>query len=589
MDQRQIVQRALESEHITLYVFELIKILNIPKEQVTEDDIHQFIHIIALQQYYPNPHNMLWIKILLSVTDQTLLENGHPPSRGTSSQLSSIITPVGAYNIRFEIFEIEEIKETLGVFEDDLKNYHTIKWDTRPFPNTELSLNEADFSRLLSSLIENVISLVKKMNLIVSLESQAPINGQKNNQRPASQEFNRVLRVRPDFLLRGEVGGISVSIPIEMKTNIKKIVDEIQTKGKIEEPSSLSILQQITGYLIQAKSSMGILSDYSRTVVIKIDFDKTLSKEQDHDIIDHLHFQYIIVQNDGAPFTLRKMILWVIYHTFKISTVDEINGERSKLRLFARLLVRDPENVRQEERRLSTELRNELSRSDEVVELVDADIEMEVIARSKYYTTIMIPFHKYKLYFNQNVRDRNIEKVSIKIWNPQGTRFNHPAIVDDEKIEEMGNLHHRTSLFNSLIARETNSLLRIDRYNDSQTNISLKMNAPKVLGSGSISIYDRYGLIQHIGLYIATSYIEQTRQFELNDFTNLENQTQILNEEVGLAHMKNLTLDDIIISNENVYLTGYEMTDTIDNVRFRARNIRLEDYRDMIERRRRRV
>lgn len=534
MDRREIMNKAHDNGHVSLYDFNYTNIL--PDTYNEENMTHRNIMILIrkLNSILEETNHPLWVKLLLSIPDKTLPERlqNDPPSTGSSSQMNSILNDPKKYDPQFEKLNYNEIKKALQIFEEDIQRLDHISWSLN-FLSDPSTSNESQQSLLLYPIISDTIALLRELNVFVALNYQKSIgvNTVSWEQEPISPEFERVLKVKPDFLIEGEVNGYEVAIPFEIKTNLETFCNEIRDTGSVKKSSSLSILKQLMNYSIQSKSSTIIVGDYFKTIVLQINFEKTLTKDEEGtDMINELSFKYVIVENDGTPFTILKLFLWVIYTMFKLRTVEEMKIERSKLRLLGKLMERSHNEIENNEESRTSYLTGELTQSGEMVKVIEDDLDLKVTKQTSICTVLTIPFQKYKLYFDQNLKDEAIDKISIKIWNAE-----HPFLSDDEELV-INFKKDRIPALRQCIIRETKALSAIQNYNELQTDNSMKLNAPRLFGSGSITVFDKYGLIKNIGVYIATSNIQESRNFESKDVENLEKQLDILNKQVGLKH-----------------------------------------------------
>lgn len=551
--QRRTIERVHQEKHSSLYQYDYTVPLDCNHEDVTPQilrEIMSFANAVPVL-FEPDKH-LLWTKFKLSLPDKVSSHNLDKPSIAGYNQVISLLNPIGGYDTRFTKFESSEFQKVLEEFEFDLANLDEADWFPRHTLMTTQKTNEASQSRAFGVIAQDIVRLMQDMKIMVNLEEQVVTGGATN-----VEEFNQALGIKPDFLFTGEVHEHQLIIPAEMKANINLFVEEIESSGRISEESSLGLLEQCFSYALQTTSDITILSDYYKTIIIEIDFEKTLQKdEKGDDFMNELHFNYVVLKNEDKGLTLRKALLWALYRTFKTQKLENIQTTRTKWNLLAKKMKRSPSKTMEQEKKVSQRFRKELEKFGEVTELSSENLELETIEKEEDYTIGTMPFKKYKYYFDKDAKDDGgIEKVRIKIWNPQGAMSNHPAVADDEFEEQ--NLCFKTQFFHNLIVQEANALLKIDAYNKNQSNDLMKVNAPGFLKSGSCVIYDKFGLIKHIGLYIATSNVQMTREFEQKDVKDLENQVNLLNSQIGLQH-GDLSLENVFVNKDQVYLTGFE-------------------------------
>lgn len=498
MELEAVLERAHEEVNTPLKDFDCKRLLNCPIEDVTEEDLTRLILEANYSSIFrePNSHQ-LWTNFRLSlpVKANSSHHNLNQPSSVCSNQLASLLH---SFDAHFSQFEVSEFRRIFDEFDLHLSKYETMQWALAHSIPTEVTprFNESEITLHFCQILRGIGELLLLMKIPIQVMLRRPVNGDTASwgKGPLATEFNQVLDMDVDIICKGTVEGHELMLPIKMNANIGSVIDAIESTSKVGKEDDQKLIQQCITYCLQTKSKTCVLSDFYKTLIFEIDTTNSLGN-------DGLHFKHVVVDSEATGLSLRKAILWVLYRSFKIQTLDEIAHDRLELRELAERLKRTPSETKAEEKRLSLPLREELSKYGEIKELSVEDLELEVIERSTNNSTCTMPFHKFKKFFKQDSQDEGFEKVLIKVWNPQGAECNHPAIVDRE-LEEGTDLQYRVELCQSEMVDEAINLKKV------QSEDVTKANQSRVLDSGNCEIYDKYGLIQHIGLYIVTS-IEQ--------------------------------------------------------------------------------
>lgn len=516
------------------------------------------------------------VKFYLSMPDKSALYQNVSrvlgEIHGNPNEALSALLDLPSLN-HFEEIELDLFSKSLTSFERKLQKVKTD--DPLRFENFNLTSGqvEARFINahsesvnedLILGLLNDIIEVMFVIGIRVDIMHQVNFGGGYSNW--ASDDYNyrdsflSSTTIKPDFVLTSIVHNIPVLLPIEIKKNIHSLKKEIGSKGNLSA-GSIDVLTQCLQYAIHLKSSCFMVSDYFHTIWFELNLDKTLALENrnsDGNVIQ-IYYKFRIINNFDEKLTLRVFITCMLYHNFYLKDKKTFLKERRQMIKMVELFRTTPPTARLRQLDQNSQLLQELRQSSpgETIELNFDDLKLNVIERSSIIVGSM-ELYKFKKLFKMELIDQNIKGVIIKIFDPKllSKRFE----VDERALEIAVGISHRA--FDS----ELFSYAMIKAHNQSKSDFKQRIIVPKLLKYGTLIILDKLGIIKNIGNYIAFEKIEKTREFINNDFPELLRQVRILNRDVQIEH-RNLMKRNVIVNNERLFLTGFESSKVIDDVR----------------------
>lgn len=430
-------------------------------------------------------------------------------------------------NQLFEELPHEFFQETLVKFERFAKR-RTVDSDnlaittTQEAPPMDIAENEAATENFVLKLVQDVLGILSFAGINVSCSIQRLVNANTSNwshglNYPQNLYFGTI---KPNITINCAPFGQRQIIPIEVKQNILPLVQHLQD-GTVVDGDSLGMIRQSFLQMIGSKSSILMITDYFRSVLLILDCQKILSKYQLTGEVS-IFYQFKVVDIEDFPLTTNGLLTWMMFNYCKVKTEKEIIKEREQLLKIFNLFLRNENDARVRELNSNSSLLNQL-RNYDLIETNDQDIQLLSNQKANPITTTTIDNSDYAKIFRDSRELNMLDGVVIRIIDPT-----------DSELQDLG--WEIPYIFEKIIQCVEISR-KIEQYNFRQQDQEKIIKIPRLLKYGSIAIWNNeFGPLRLSGLYIAIERVKPSRELGIDDIRKINKLVPVYKKELNLKH-----------------------------------------------------